>query len=700
MFQAQVKDCLLREDPQGLVAQILTEGLSSITLTCLDQVVTENLSGSGLSRVQVLLKSLVILSEKTADLLTLIMFWFSTVHDLLTSDLHKNSTVLLDLTESFYDYFLLLTPPLLQVSQVSAVLLHLAEMGLDTQISFRLRLEAFRTFNNILDSLSSDKRKRVQTCQNLNLMLTRVAAAVLTVGGECGVCGLVQHGSGTDVCAAVSDYELQVSLSETLCRLTPKKDRRVRANQWFSSADVGHAFSTIRNGDFEVDCRRFLNFANSYQGDQRVYTFPCLRAFLDSTQVRPSEPNPGHVQLIHSILLQLFCPKDDKWDEFWIDFNLGSECVSFFIDNPQSFLWGSIHLLREEVERYSLNIKHPKCAEMEMVLSVWLNNPIMHQNTTGQKVELIFSSELYRPVEAALGKVFKVKNHSSLSDSSGSVQMCATKSNLRTYKRKKPKKGELKVLPLSSPSSNEEFITKSSDFSRAEFLFDQIKHSTLTFNSGISVEGAGPLSYLSQSGSSPVKDVISGRKRTFPHSGDLLACTVDTPTHRRKEEEPVYEGEESNKALSEACSPDRKETPDRGAESSGIGVQPDSDLMSGIRTVFRTFTEQLEQHFDICRQKVEAEALQSQKQCQQHVSALLTAVNQHRSVQLQMFQNSINYQLEQLQETSTRLNSISENLLSLFQSEEQRVNSIYEELQLRLKSLKDTESGAGHPSSQ
>lgn len=35
------------------------------------------------------------------------------------------------------------------------------------------------------------------------------------------------------------------------------------------------------------------------------------------------------------LLLQLFPPKDDKLDDFWIDFNIHSGCVSFFIDEPE-----------------------------------------------------------------------------------------------------------------------------------------------------------------------------------------------------------------------------------------------------------------------------------------------------------------------------------------------------------------------------
>lgn len=40
----------------------------------------------------------------------------------------------------------------------------------------------------------------------------------------------------------------------------------------------------------------------------------------------------------HIFLLQLFKPKDEKLDQFWIDFNVESECVSFFVDDPQVYI--------------------------------------------------------------------------------------------------------------------------------------------------------------------------------------------------------------------------------------------------------------------------------------------------------------------------------------------------------------------------
>ncbi|GLD69134.1 uncharacterized protein AKAME5_002044700 [Lates japonicus] len=525
-------------------------------------------------------------------------------------------------TEEFYDYFLL------------------AQFSLEPEIHFPLRLEvtvlcpglswsllvwylvcpglcwsvlvsaglAIRTFNSILESQSREQRRLIQNDQNQNQILSQVAAAVLTVG----------------------DYELQVSLSEALCRLTPRKDRQQRANQWFPSNDISNAFCDIRDGDFEVDCRCFLNFVNRYHGDQRrVYTFPCLTAFLDSTQ--------------------LFQPKDEKLDEFWIDFNVGSGCVSFFIDEPQGYLWGSIHLLKDDVDHFSLELKHDECTGAEMILSVRLKNPITYHSSRGQTVKLSFSCEHQRELEEAAERVLKVKSCSPVTDTDGTVHPPSAENDGRSYNRNKPRsKSQLKILPLSSPSSEDESsVTKTPGKSRAEFLFDQIRHSTPTYDSGVPVGAELEISqeqteeFEGSSSSLPQEVLRSDRKRIAAESGYLSDQTEGTPAQKRRVG-PQSEGEESNSAVTE-CSP---EGAGPSAEEEGLSIKkegpvkkpgagPESHLTSDITTAFKTFKTQLEQHFTGCWQKVEQEVLLSLKECQQHVSSLLTAVHQHRLLLLQ-----------------------------------------------------------------
>ncbi|XP_035475600.2 synaptonemal complex protein 2-like [Scophthalmus maximus] len=653
MFQVQVEDCL-RGDSDRLVSLLRDEGLTIVTLNSLDQVVTKVLSGSGFSRVLVVLKSLEILSENREELQTLVdhgltpkvLLWFEAVRDLLTSDLHKSSVPLLSLTEEFYNYFLVLAQSL-PVRQLSVVLLQLAQFTLEPEINFPLRLEAIRTFNSILESLNREQRRLIQ---NQNQILAQLAAAVLTVG----------------------DYELQVSLSEALCRLTPKKDRQQRANQWFSSSDISSAFCDIRDGDFEVDCRRFLNFVNCSHGDQRrVFTFPCVRAFLDSTE--------------------LFPPQDEKLDNFWIDFNFGSGCVSFFVEEPQGFLWGSVHLMKEDVLHYSVQIKHHGCTSTEMVFSVQLNNPIMHHNSRGQTVELSFNCEHQRELEEAAERVFMRR------PSGGTVQAPPPG---RSYSRKKPQsKSQLKILPLSSPSSDEDSSVMKTSGNRSEFLFDQIRLSTPTLASGVTVGaelGAEPEETFGGS-SSPFQQEVSsrGRKRSAADSGFLSDQTEGTTAHKKRVE-PQAEGEESNSTVTscslEGAGPSGEEAGSSVKPLNPPGTEPESDPTPDISAAFKRFTTQVQQQLTGRWQTIETEVLLSLKECQQQMTSLLTAVHQHRLLFLQRFENSITDQLNQLEENSTNLNNMNTNILSFLQSQMKRLGSFCDEQQQRLKCLENGDS--------
>lgn len=320
MLQVEM-EVLLQGEAAGLVSLLQKEQLSVTALKQLDQLTTRNLQSGTSSRVLLVFRSLEILSRRQADLETLIsrgltsklLHWFEVLRDLLTSDLRRRSTPLLNIAKAFFDYFLLLAGGPLPVSQLSVLLAQLTQFCQDQELHFPLRLEAIRTINSILEALDKDQRHSLRSGRSHDHTLCEIATAVLTAG----------------------DYELQASLSEALCRLTPRKERRLRANQWFPCRDISDAFCDIRDKDFELDCRRFLNFLNSSDGDQRrVFSFPCLRAFLDLTELLP--------------------PQGDQLEQFWVDFNLGSGSVSFFIDDPKGSLWASVNLAREEVTHCSV----------------------------------------------------------------------------------------------------------------------------------------------------------------------------------------------------------------------------------------------------------------------------------------------------------------------------------------------------------
>ncbi|XP_033971393.1 uncharacterized protein LOC117470682 [Trematomus bernacchii] len=349
----------------------------------------------------------------------------------------------------------------------------------------------------------------------------------------------------------------------------------------------------------------------------------------------------------------------------------------------------------------------------------------MHRDSPGQVVQLRFDSEHLSKLQEAMGRVFmRVK-----CSSDGTVQVSppADKHNRRSYIRKKTE-SKLKVLPMSSPSSEEDSPVPK--VNQGELLFDQIFHSSPTHSSGLP-EGAelqtsqvqkdmfgGDLSFI------PKEGFGSGRKRSALDSG-YLSDQTEGPLDKTRREEPVSEGEapEGEEPEPEGEEPEGEEPEPEGEEPEGEepegegpnslqtesspegagpvgGAEPGSHLTSDITAAFNTFNSQLDHYFTGCWKNVETEILQSLTTCQQHVSSLLTAVHQHRLVLLHRFQSSVTDQLKSLHDDSNRLTSINTQTLNFFQTEMQQLGSFCEEYLTRLRSLGEGESGAGHPSSQ
>ncbi|KPP63199.1 hypothetical protein Z043_118560 [Scleropages formosus] len=140
---------------------------------------------------------------------------------------------------------------------------------------------------------------------------------------------------------------MQVAVSEALCRMTTRKCREELVYKWFPIRCFADSFKAINDPEFET----------------------------------------------------LFKPKDDNLDKFWIDFNLGTSCISFFVNDPEGALWESINLPKVSVDGYAVLERDEK-----KVLAVQMNLPVTHCKIKGRTVRIFF--EKHCDIENAAKKVF------------------------------------------------------------------------------------------------------------------------------------------------------------------------------------------------------------------------------------------------------------------------------------------------------
>ncbi|OWK58373.1 Synaptonemal complex protein 2-like [Lonchura striata] len=239
------------------------------------------------------------------------------------------------------------------------VTLFLPELGClvtEPNLSCALHLEALKTLNTILEIIPREHRRLLPLCEEICLLAKDLAEAILEVGeGRYLSCAYdypadydLQVGLLEAVCRFLSKnlyifyYDLQVGLLEAVCRFLSKRWRDDFGHHLFEDKYLAEAFKEIKDQEFETDCRKFLNLLNGRLGDKkkRVYTFPCISAFAGGKEMKK--------------------PSEESLEEFWIDFNAGSQSVTFYVDCNKGKLWDSLRLSKENVKSYSVTGKKSK----------------------------------------------------------------------------------------------------------------------------------------------------------------------------------------------------------------------------------------------------------------------------------------------------------------------------------------------------
>ncbi|XP_019365707.1 PREDICTED: synaptonemal complex protein 2 [Gavialis gangeticus] len=277
--------------------------------------------------------------------------WFEKAKEILIHKGNEKNDMLESLIEDFFDVLMIVhdmnTEGKIQI--LESFILRTCALVADVRINFYIQQEAVRKLNVMLDTMPRDARKKIISTKEMLLIMNDMGKRILDAG----------------------DYDLQVAITEALCRMTSEKQRGELARQWFSMEFVTNAFKGIKDSEFETDCRKFLNQVNGILGDKRrVFTYPCLAAVLDKHELQ--------------------IPLDENLEEFWIDFNVGSRSISFYVAaDDEDHQWETVVIPEEDVEMYSLEEK-----ESKKLLTVILKNPMTICNQEGGQILLYFDPVL------------------------------------------------------------------------------------------------------------------------------------------------------------------------------------------------------------------------------------------------------------------------------------------------------------------
>ncbi|XP_058278706.1 synaptonemal complex protein 2 isoform X2 [Hirundo rustica] len=277
--------------------------------------------------------------------------WFEKLKGILVLRGNEKNEMLTSLAEDFFIMLLVVcdSRPEGKMQILDNFVLRTCSLITDARINIYVQQEVIKKLNLLLDKIPRDARKKILSTKEMLLVMGEMGKTILDAG----------------------DYDTQVAITEALCRMVSEKQRGILASQWFPMEFVSTAFKGIKDSEFETDCRKFLNQVNGMLGDKRrVFTFPCLSAALDKYELQ--------------------IPVDENLEEFWIDFNVGSRSISFYVAaEDEDHQWETVIIQEEDVNMYSLEEKDSK-----KLLTIDLKSPMSVGTLEGEKFLLSFDSIL------------------------------------------------------------------------------------------------------------------------------------------------------------------------------------------------------------------------------------------------------------------------------------------------------------------
>ncbi|TWW56509.1 synaptonemal complex protein 2-like [Takifugu flavidus] len=292
------------------------------------------------------------------------LHWYEECRQLWIQGGPKWDEALLNLSEDFFDALMVVHDSCKEGTYniAESFLCPIGLLAVHPKIYILIQKEAIQKFNLILDKIPLELKKKMKMSMEALDVMVKLAVHIL----DCG------------------DHDFQTALTEALCRITPPDQRKEVADRLFHMEHVAGAFVKLRDSEFETECRKFLNLVNGMQGDtRRVFSYPCLEVYLDKNE--------------------LLMPADDELEEFWIDFNTGSQGISFYFSLVdavgQDDQWETLCITVNELQSYSVTDENKRC-----ILRLNLSEVVVIGAVEGSRLTIHFSSSLDIPQAAS--KVF------------------------------------------------------------------------------------------------------------------------------------------------------------------------------------------------------------------------------------------------------------------------------------------------------